>query len=152
MDHIRIKYLRSNLCTHEPSKQLQAFLSNLLFSSATQVLLCSLQWYEIVGRFSFSFICVCACWKRRQFTNRVWQWAPQPRIMIVWLWLSTDDTVTFWMLALQKVHKLQQLHKDWLEATIGVNRPALGGTVPNLTAMSRCPAVLTFYLAFWVPL
>ena len=32
--------------------------------------------------------------------------------------------------------------------TIGVNRPALGGTVPNLTAMSRCPALLTFYPAF----
>ena len=36
--------------------------------------------------------------------------------------------------------------------TIGVNRPALGGTLPNLTAMSRCPALLTFYPAFWVPL
>jgi len=32
--------------------------------------------------------------------------------------------------------------------TVGVNRPALGGTVPNLTAMSRCPALLTFYPAF----
>jgi len=31
---------------------------------------------------------------------------------------------------------------------IGVNHPALGGTVPNLTAMSRCPALLTFYPAF----
>jgi len=31
---------------------------------------------------------------------------------------------------------------------IGVNRPALGGTLPNLTAMSRCPALLTFYPAF----
>jgi len=28
---------------------------------------------------------------------------------------------------------------------IGANRPTLGGTVPNLTAMSRCPALLTFY-------
>jgi len=35
-----------------------------------------------------------------------------------------------------------------VECFIGVNRPALGGTVPNLTAMSRCPALLTFYPAF----
>jgi len=31
---------------------------------------------------------------------------------------------------------------------IGANRPTLGGTVLNLAAMSRCPALLTFYPAF----
>ena len=34
--------------------------------------------------------------------------------------------------------------------TIGLNRPALGGTVPNYTTMSRRPALLTFCPAFTV--
>ena len=33
---------------------------------------------------------------------------------------------------------------------IGLNRPALGGTVPNYTTMSRRPALLTFCPAFTV--
>ena len=32
--------------------------------------------------------------------------------------------------------------------SIGLNRPALGGTVPNYTTMSRRPALLTFCPAF----
>ena len=31
---------------------------------------------------------------------------------------------------------------------IGLNRPTLGGTVPNSTTMSRCPDLLTFCPTF----
>ena len=36
---------------------------------------------------------------------------------------------------------------SWPKLCISVNRPALG-TVPNLIAMFRCPALLTFYPTF----
>ena len=47
------------------------------------------------------------------------------------------------------VHQLPELAYNRSKSYIGANRPALGGTVPNLTAMSRCPALLTFYPTFF---
>jgi len=85
-------------------------------------------------------------------------------VVLTWLWVSvgvkhSSAASVMWAALLHFTLALGY------SVIIGANRPALGGTVLNLTAMFCCPALLafypalltfyptllTFYPAFWVP-